>query len=78
MTTSFSNSHTWKNTVQYGISAYSFLVLGKKMSGKEFVEEIKKHYDYTNPRTRAVLQTLKNHLVEISVREDGQTEYSTK
>ena len=48
------------------------------MSGKEFVEEIKKHYDYTNPRTRAVLQALENHLVEISVRADGQTEYSTK
>ena len=78
MTTSLNNSHIWKNTVQYGVSAYSFLMLGKKMSGKEFVEEIKKHYDYTNPRTRAVLQALENHLVEISVRTDGQTEYSTK
>ena len=78
MMTAFTNSLTWKDTVQYGISAYSFLILGKKMNGKEFVEEIKKHYDYTNPRTRAVLQALENHLVEISVRQDGQAKYSTK
>ena len=31
-----------------------------------------------NPRTRAILQALENHLVTIKVRADGYTEYSTK
>lgn len=71
-------SFTWKDTVTYGIHAFSFLILGKKMDGKEFVEEIKKHYDATNPRNRQVISTLENHLEHISVRRDGHTEYSCK
>ena len=76
--TAFANSLTWKDTVQYGVSAFSFLILGKEMTGKDFVEEIKRRYDSNNPRTRAILQALENHLVTIKVRADGYTEYSTK
>ncbi len=78
MMTEFANSLTWKDTVQYGVSAYSFLILGKEMTGKDFVQEIKRRYNANDPRTRAVLQALENHLVKIKVRADGHTEYSTK
>ena len=45
---------------------------------QDFVEEIKKRYDYTNPRTRQVISALEYHLVHISVRRDGNTEYSCR
>lgn len=78
MMTAFVNSLTWKDTVQHAVSAYSFLILGKEMSGEDFITEIKKRHDANNPRTRALLQALENHLVSIKVRADGYTEYSTK
>ena len=71
-------SFTWKDTVAYGVRAYSFLIIGKEMDGKEFIEEIKKRYDAGNPRTKEVISALQNHLVHISVRRDGHTEYSCK
>lgn len=78
MMTAFANSLTWKDTVKHAVSVYSFLILGKEMSGENFIEEIKRHYDSNNPRTRALLQALENHLVSIKVRADGYTEYTTK
>ncbi len=78
MMTAFANSLTWKDTVRHAVEAYSFLILGKEMSGEEFITEIKKRYDANNPRTRALLHALENHLVRIKVRADGYTEYSTK
>lgn len=78
MMAEFTKSLTWKDTVAYGVNAYSFLILGKERDGKDFVEEIKKRYDYTNPRTRQVISALENHLVHISVRRDGHTEYSCR
>ena len=71
-------SFTWKDTVAYGVRAYSSLIIGKEMDGKEFIEEIKKRYDAGNPRTKEVISALQNHLVHISVRRDGHTEYSCK
>lgn len=68
----------YKFTVQYGVSAYSFLVLGREMSGASFVEVIKKHYSTKDPRTRAVLEALERHLESIKVRRDGKTEYKIK
>lgn len=76
--TAFANSLTWKDTVKHAVSVYSFLILGKEMSAENFIEEIKRHYDSNNPRTRALLQALENHLVSIKVRADGYTEYTTK
>lgn len=73
-----SKSAAWKDTVQYAVSAYSFLILGKEMTGEEFITEIKKRYDANNPRTRALLHALENHLVSIKVRPDGYTDYTTK
>lgn len=78
MMTTFANSLTWKDTVQHAVSAYSFLILGKEMSGQDFVDEIKRRYDYNNPRTKSLLHALEEHLVKIKVRADGQTEYSVK
>ena len=78
MMTAFRNSLTWKDTVQHAVSIYSFLILGKEMSGEDFITEIKKRYDVNNPRTRALLHALENHLIRIKVRADGYTEYSTK
>jgi len=76
--TAFRNSLTWKDTVEYAVSVYSFLILGKEMSGENFIEKIKNHYDPNNPRTRALLQALRNHLVSIKVRNDGYVEYKVK
>ena len=78
MMTAFTSSLTWKDTVRHAVSVYSFLILGKEMSGQEFVEEIKRRYDASNPRTQALLHALEGHLVNIKVRADGYTEYSTK
>ena len=68
----------YKETVRYGVSAYSFLILGQEMDGASFVEVIKKRYDMSNPRTKAVVGALERHLVSIKVRRDGKTEYQTK
>ena len=78
MMTAFANSLTWKDTVKHAVSVYSSLILGKEMSAENFIEKIKRHYDSNNPRTRALLQALENHLVGIKVRADGYTEYTTK
>ena len=78
MMTEFANSLTWKDTVQHAVISYSYLILGKEMSGENFIMEIKKRYDVNNPRTKALLNALENHLVSIKVRADGYTEYSTK
>ena len=68
----------WQDTVRYGVSAYSFLILGQETSGAEFCTIIKKHYDASNPRTRAVISALERHLDTIKVRRDGKTTYTVK
>ena len=68
----------WQNTVRYGVSAYSFLILGQEMTGEEFIAAIKNRYDENNPRTSAVISALERHLDTIKVRPDGKTTYTVK
>ncbi len=67
--------YKWPEIVSYGVSVFSFLILGKEMSGKEFGEEIKKHYD--NPKAKVVAAAITEHLAVIKVRPDGMAMYKT-
>ena len=78
MMTAFRNSLTWKDTVEYGVWCFSFLILGKTMNGQGFVEAIKAYYDANEPRTKEICEAIENHLVNINVRADGYTQYSIK
>lgn len=63
--------------VSYGVSKFSCLIRGRRMSGKEFVEEIRKHHDTEAPHMKAVMTVLENNLGSIMVRPDGLAAYTT-
>ena len=62
----------------HAIDVFSFLILGKEMTGAEFAQEIKKAYSLDDPRTKACVTAIENNLASIKVRRDGFTQYSLK
>lgn len=67
-----------RQTTVYAINVFSFLILGREMTGAEFAEEIKKVYPTDNPKTKACVTAIENNLASIKVRRDGFTQYSLK
>lgn len=77
MMTQFRNSLTWRDVVEYGVSAYGFVIAGKgMMSGTDFVNTLKSYYDCNDLRAKTILAAIDRHVVHIQVRPDGQTKYS--
>lgn len=75
MMTQFRNSLTWRDTVQYAVSVYSFLILGKgEMTGTSFAKIIQAHYDCSDPREKTIIKEIETHVTRINATYKG-TEY---
>lgn len=73
--THFGNSLTWRDTVKYAVSVYSFLILGKgEMAGTSFANIIQAHYDCSGPREQTIIKEIETHVTRINATHKG-TEY---
>lgn len=64
----------WQSIVSYGVAVFSFLILGKEMSGVEFSAEIRRRYH--SPKAKIVAEEIEKHLTIIKVRNDGMAVYN--
>lgn len=75
MMTQFRNSLTWRDTVKFAVSVYSFLILGKgEMTGTSFANIIQTHYDCSGPREKTIIKEIETHVTRINATYKG-TEY---
>ena len=75
MMTQFRNSLTWRDTVKFAVSVYSFLIRGKgEMTGTSFANIIQAHYDCSGPREKTIIKDIETHVTQINATYKG-TEY---
>lgn len=71
----FRNSTAWKDTIEYAIDIYSFLIRGKgEMSGSDFAEHIRKVYD-CDEAMGIILLDVERHIITIEADWHGVTVY---
>lgn len=75
MMTQFRNSLTWRDTVEFAVSVYSFLIRGKgEMTGKSFANIIQAYRDCSGPREKIIIKDIETHVTRINATYKG-TEY---
>lgn len=76
MMTEFKNSLTWRDTVSYAVSVFSFLILGEgEMSGRKFAEHIRNYCGCSDEKQKVILSDVEKHIVRIEATYKG-TKYS--
>lgn len=76
MMTNFRNSLTWRDTIEYAIDAYSFVIRGEgEMSGREFAERVRKVYEVCDDAMEIILSDVERHIITIETDWYGATDY---
>ena len=76
MMTNWRNSLTWKDTIEYVVDVYSFLIRGcGEMSGKRFADAIRSYCGQGDDRQKAILQDVEKHIVKINATYKGTGYY---
>ena len=76
MMTEFRNSLTWRDTVSYAVSVFSFLIRGEgEMSGRKFAEHILNYCGCSDEKQKVILSDVEKHIVRIEATYKG-TKYS--
>lgn len=76
MMTEFKNSLTWRDTVSYAVSVFSFLIRGEgEMSGRKFAEHIRNYCGCSDEKQKVILSDVEKHIVRIEATYKG-TKYS--
>lgn len=76
MMTQFRNSLTWRDTVEYAVNVYSFLIRGEgEMSGRKFAAAIRNYQGCGDERTKVILAEVEKHIVRINATYKGTGYY---
>lgn len=72
MMTKFRNSLTWRDTIEYAVSVYDFIIRGKGLlTGKQFSNAIKAYYNCEGLRMQVILSEIEKHIVSINATYKG-------